>query len=115
MVFGSLIAGSTPVGGGVVAFPLVVLYLKLPADQGRDLSLLVQAIGMSAASFLLIYAKRHLCHFWIILWFLISSLAAQFGQFILLIFGGHVVDQTNNIRHRDGLAPPSSSSARQVL
>ncbi|CAK9036877.1 unnamed protein product [Durusdinium trenchii] len=85
MVFGSLIAGSTPVGGGVVAFPLVVLYLKLPADQGRDLSLLVQAIGMSAASFLLIYAKRHLCHFWIILWFLISSLAGLMIGFELNI------------------------------
>ena len=74
MVFGSLIAGSTPMGGGVVAFPVVVLYLKLQPEEGRDFSLMIQSVGMTSASFLIIYAKRHLCHFWIILWFLISSL-----------------------------------------
>lgn len=29
MVLGSLIAGSTPVGGGVVAFPVLVLHFKM--------------------------------------------------------------------------------------
>jgi hypothetical protein len=42
--------GSTPLGGGVVAFPLAVLVLKLTPAQSRDSSLLVQAIGMTSAA-----------------------------------------------------------------
>lgn len=74
MIFGSLVAGSTPVGGGAVAFPVMVLYIKLLPEEGRDFSLLVQSVGMSAASFQILYAKRHLCHFWLVLWFTISAL-----------------------------------------
>eukprot|EP00438_Fugacium_kawagutii_P004868 Skav203384 [mRNA] locus=scaffold1379:336778:337905:+ [translate_table: standard] len=74
MIFGSLVAGSTPVGGGAVAFPVMVLYIKLLPEEGRDFSLMVQSVGMSAASFQILYAKRHLCHFWLVLWFTISAL-----------------------------------------
>lgn len=57
MIVGSFIAGSTPIGGGVVAFPLSVLYLKFNALEARDSAVMVQATGMNAASFLLFYAK----------------------------------------------------------
>mmetsp|Transcript_22933 Transcript_22933/g.54134 ORF Transcript_22933/g.54134 Transcript_22933/m.54134 type:complete len:408 (+) Transcript_22933:195-1418(+) len=60
MVLGSMIAGSTPLGGGVVAFPVSVLVLGFRPDQGRDFSLLIQSVGMTAASFLIFYKKRHL-------------------------------------------------------
>lgn len=73
MIFGSLVAGSTPVGGGAVAFPVMVLFIKLSAEDGRDFSLMIQSVGMSSASFLILYAKRHLCHFWLILWMTISA------------------------------------------
>merc|ERR1740138_2001780 len=57
MIFGSLIAGSTPLGGGVVAFPVVVLVIGLTPDQGRDFSVAIQSVGMNAAAFLLLVVK----------------------------------------------------------
>ena len=60
MVFGSMIAGATPLGGGVVAFPVAVLVLGFVPGQGRDFSLMIQSVGMSAASFLIVYWKQHL-------------------------------------------------------
>jgi len=62
MIFGSFVAGSTPLGGGVVAFPVSVLVLKFTAEESRDTSVLVQAVGMTAASFLLFLTKRQLLH-----------------------------------------------------
>jgi uncharacterized membrane protein YfcA len=49
MILGSLVAGSTPMGGGAVAFPFLVLWLKLPPDTGRNFSLTIQALGMTSA------------------------------------------------------------------
>lgn len=53
MIVGSLVAGSTPLGGGVVAFPVGVLVLGWTPSQGRDFSLAIQSCGMTAASFLI--------------------------------------------------------------
>ncbi len=60
MVFGSLIAGSTPLGGGVVAFPVSVLTIKFTPSQGRDFSLMIQSCGMTAASFLVMMKRPYL-------------------------------------------------------
>ena len=60
MIFGSLIAGSTPLGGGVVAFPVSVLVLGLDPAQGRDFTLLIQSVGMNAASYTIARTKPHL-------------------------------------------------------
>lgn len=54
MIFGSLIAGSTPLGGGVVAFPVSVLFIGFTPSQGRDFSLMIQSVGMSGASYLVL-------------------------------------------------------------
>ena len=58
MTLGSFVAGSTPLGGGVVAFPVSVLVLGLTSEESRDASVLVQSIGMTAASFLLVVCKK---------------------------------------------------------
>ena len=58
MALGSFVAGSTPLGGGVVAFPVSVLVLGLTSEESRDASVLVQSIGMTAASFLLVVCKK---------------------------------------------------------
>lgn len=50
MAAGSYIAGSTPMGGGTVGFPVLVLLLDMPATLGRDFSFAVQAVGMTSAS-----------------------------------------------------------------
>lgn len=50
MAFGSYVAGSTPMGGGTVGFPVLVLLFDMPATLGRDFSFAVQSIGMTSAS-----------------------------------------------------------------
>lgn len=57
MAFGSYIAGSTPMGGGTVGFPILVLLFDQPASLGRDFSFAVQSVGMTSAS-LFILARR---------------------------------------------------------
>lgn len=50
MVAGSYFAGSTPVGGGSVAFPILTLLLDEPATLGRNFSFAIQSLGMSSAA-----------------------------------------------------------------
>lgn len=57
MAAGSYAAGSTPMGGGTVGFPILVLFFDQPAQLGRDFSFCVQAIGMTSAS-IFILARR---------------------------------------------------------
>ena len=57
MALGSFTAGSTPMGGGTVGFPVLVLLFDLPATLGRDFSFAVQSIGMTSAS-IFILARR---------------------------------------------------------
>ena len=60
MVFGSYVAGSTPMGGGTVAFPIVVLFFDLPASLGRDFSFAIQSIGMTSASIFILCRRTPL-------------------------------------------------------
>jgi uncharacterized membrane protein YfcA len=57
MALGSYVAGSTPMGGGTVGFPVLVLLFDMPATMGRDFSFAVQSIGMTSAS-IFILARR---------------------------------------------------------
>jgi len=57
MALGSYAAGSTPMGGGTVGFPVLVLLFDLPAQLGRDFSFAVQSIGMVSAG-IFILARR---------------------------------------------------------
>jgi uncharacterized membrane protein YfcA len=57
MMAGSYAAGSTPMGGGTVGFPILVLLFEQPAELGRDFSFAVQAVGMTSAS-IFILARR---------------------------------------------------------
>lgn len=57
MAVGSYVAGSTPMGGGTVGFPILVLLFDQPASLGRDFSFAVQSIGMVSAS-IFILARR---------------------------------------------------------
>ena len=69
MILGSFVAGSTPLGGGVVAYPIAQLVLYWPTPDSRDASILVQSVGMNAAGFLLITTKRDLLDWTFILVF----------------------------------------------
>ncbi|KAL6726683.1 hypothetical protein Aduo_008628 [Ancylostoma duodenale] len=55
MLLGSTVAGMTSEGGGAVAFPVMTLGLKIAPNVARDFSLIVQAIGMSCALFVIIF------------------------------------------------------------
>ena len=50
MAFGSFVAGSTPQGGGAVAFPVFTKVLSVPAAVARSFSLVIQATGMMMAA-----------------------------------------------------------------
>src|SRR5262249_22006240 len=49
MIFGSVVAGSTPMGGGAVSFPFLVFWLHVPPDTARNFALCIQALGMTSA------------------------------------------------------------------
>lgn len=79
MLFGSYVAGSTPMGGGTVAFPILVLAYGLPATLGRDFSLAIQSIGMTSASIFILCRRQQLA------WSMLSG--SLVGSLIGLPFG----------------------------
>lgn len=60
MVFGSFVAGSTPQGGGAIAFPVFTKMLMVPGDAARSFALIIQAVGMTAASAHIVLDRRRL-------------------------------------------------------
>ena len=54
MSLGSVVAGSTPMGGGSVGFPVLVLLLHQSASIGRNFGLACQALGMTSAMIFII-------------------------------------------------------------
>ncbi|MCA9060717.1 MAG: sulfite exporter TauE/SafE family protein [Planctomycetaceae bacterium] len=58
MSFGSYVAGSTPMGGGTVGFPVLVLLFNQPGALGRNFGLAVQSIGMVSASVYILSARH---------------------------------------------------------
>lgn len=58
MVFGSIVAGSTPQGGGAIAFPVFTKVLDVPATVARSFSLCIQTIGMGAAALSIVISGR---------------------------------------------------------
>ncbi len=60
MIGGSFVAGSTPMGGGTVGFPVLVLMMDLPATLGRDFSMAVQSVGMTSATIFILCRRQEL-------------------------------------------------------
>jgi len=58
MLFGSFVAGSTPQGGGAIAFPVFTKVLAMPASVARSFSIAIQATGMVMAAASIILAGR---------------------------------------------------------
>jgi uncharacterized membrane protein YfcA len=57
MILGSLVAGSTPMGGGTVAFPILVLVFHSAPSNARNFGLMIQSLGMTSAMIFLICRK----------------------------------------------------------
>ncbi|MEP2776578.1 MAG: sulfite exporter TauE/SafE family protein [Luteolibacter sp.] len=73
MAMGSYAAGSTPMGGGTVGFPVLVLLFKQSAMLGRDFSFAVQSIGMTSASIFII-ARRQPVEWPMVRWAMLGAL-----------------------------------------
>ena len=61
MVLGSFLAGSTCIGGGAVAYPVMAWWLEIDAGTARDFALLIQTVGMGAASVTIFARRTRLC------------------------------------------------------
>lgn len=72
MALGSYVAGSTPMGGGTVGFPVLVLMFDLPASLGRNFGLAVQSIGMTSAS-IFILCRRTPIEVPMLLWSMVGG------------------------------------------
>jgi uncharacterized membrane protein YfcA len=81
MAGGSFVAGSSPVAGGTIGFPVLVYLFNHPAKLGRNFSLAIQSIGMVSASIYILTRGRRLE--WRLLRFAIlgSALATPIGVF----------------------------------
>jgi len=58
MAFGSFLAGSSPEGGGAVAFPVFTKVLDIEAPVARSFGLMIQAVGMTSASAFILAKRR---------------------------------------------------------
>ncbi len=58
MLFGSFLAGSSPEGGGAVAFPVFTKALEVPGPVARTFGLSIQAVGMTMASVAILLSGR---------------------------------------------------------
>lgn len=76
MVFGSLVAGATSVGGAAVAFPVMTLVFDISPAVARDFALMIQTVGMLSAAFAIWYQRILVdwpCIFWCTLGGVIST------------------------------------------
>ncbi len=95
MAAGSYVAGSTPMGGGTVGFPVLVLLFDGPAALGRGFSYCIQSIGMTSAGL-----------------FLLSSRAPIGGRLLLWTMLGMTVSIPLTLRH---IAPLASDLTVKLL
>jgi uncharacterized protein len=58
MLFGSFLAGSSPEGGGAVAFPVFTKALQVPGPVARSFGLSIQAVGMGVAALAIVLNGR---------------------------------------------------------
>jgi len=73
MALGGYAAGATPMGGGTVGFPILVLLFNESPNLGRDFSFAVQSIGMTSASIFII-ARRQPVEWPMVRWAMLGSL-----------------------------------------
>lgn len=58
MIVGAFVAGSTPEGGGAVAFPVLSIFLDIDRVLARDFSMMIQSVGMTSASIFILTRRN---------------------------------------------------------
>ncbi len=131
MIFGSMVAGGTSMGGGAVAFPVFTKVLHVPPSEAKVFSLAIQSIGMSAAS-LTIVAMKTKVEWRFIRWaslggvpgiilgsvFLapvLPSNVIKFSFTMMVCSFGLVLFGLNRRRRRRNLAIPSWGKREQIV
>lgn len=84
MLFGSFLAGSSPEGGGAVAFPVFTKALHVSAPVARSFGLSIQAVGMGVAT-LAIFLFRRKIHGRAAV---VGSIGALIGFAVAVVFFG---------------------------
>jgi uncharacterized membrane protein YfcA len=83
MSLGSVVAGSTPMGGGTIGFPVLVLLLHQSASIGRNFGMAAQALGMTSAM-IFILCRRTPLQVLTLVWGLVGAAAGLLaGTFII--------------------------------
>ena len=83
MIFGSFVAGSTPQGGGAVAFPVFTKMLEITGPVARTFALSIQATGMAMASATILLSGRKVEARAIVLGSIGGLIGFLFGAFVL--------------------------------
>ena len=82
----------TGIGGGVVAFPVMTLVLSLSPDVARDFSIMIQTVGLTAATFTIFFMGVA------VEWnALITCSVAGVGG---VVFGLHIIDPALRPEHK---------------
>jgi len=90
MLFGSFVAGATPLGGGAVSFPIFTKVLNVDTEQAKVFGLFIQSVGMTFATLLFVSLNIKIHWRWIA-WLLPSSLVGLIiGLFYLPVAGEHI-------------------------
>ncbi|CAI8935379.1 TSUP family transporter [Kosakonia quasisacchari] len=72
MMIGAFVGSATPVGGGVVAFPVLTFIKQIPAKEAAVFCLAMQSFGMTASS-LAIFTRKIPVDKFLITWCVITS------------------------------------------
>ena len=76
MTLGSLVAGSTPMGGGAVSFPFLVFWVHIRPDTARTFALAIQALGMTSAM-IFILCRRVRIQGRVLVWTVVGAAAGM--------------------------------------
>lgn len=82
MILGSIVAGGTSVGGGVVAFPVLTKAMQFSPYDAKVFSLAIQCVGMTSASLMIVYMKLKLE--WSVVF--LASVGGSVGVYIGTVF-----------------------------
>lgn len=94
MIAGSYFAGSTPVGGGSIAFPILVLFFGESPTVGRGFAFAIQALGMTSAAIFIFCRRKPLA--WGPFWY--ALVTSTFTTPLTLVYlAPHVSETTMKI------------------